>query len=380
MYRFARILLSCIAAAVLLPAVISADLTPQERYVRKYAMVAGEEMYRSGVPASITLAQGLLESRYGLSALATEGHNHFGIKCHNDWKGKTMKVDDDAKGECFRVYDEDAESFMDHSDFLRYRERYKFLFDIPVTDYRSWAAGLKKAGYATDPAYPAKLTKLIEDYGLDRFDTASPSDFEKGGKYEEYSTEHASFATLPESSGKVARKEGKSEKKTPPAKETKKSSKAKKDKHKEEAAPVIPESPYALEEARLAARDEVAEVFRFSTARPVYKINGVPCIYSIDGESWKSIAEDNNIILRQLLYYNDLRTAGPLPAGTTVFLQAKKSHTSRGLDKYIVENDGESLRDICQRFGVKMKSINKLNGFAEGHALREGDTILLRKQ
>ena len=161
---------------LLLQLAAAAQGTPQERYIQKWAPTAVREMYRSGVPASITLAQGILESRYGLSSLATEGNNHFGIKCHKDWKGKSMRYDDDAKGECFRVYDSAEESFQDHSDFLRYRDRYKFLFDLKTTDYKGWAYGLKKAGYATDPNYPAKLIKYIEDYRLYEYDTMTTED------------------------------------------------------------------------------------------------------------------------------------------------------------------------------------------------------------
>ena len=158
MRRFASLLA---LAAVLVMAVSAAD-TPQQQYIDRWAATAVREMYRSGVPASITLAQGILESRSGLSALAAEGNNHFGIKCHKDWKGKTMRVDDDRRSECFRVYDSAAESFRDHSDFLRYWDRYKFLFDFDTKDYESWAYGLKKAGYATDPSYPQKLIQIIE--------------------------------------------------------------------------------------------------------------------------------------------------------------------------------------------------------------------------
>ena len=137
--------------------------SPQEIYIEQFATLAVEEMYRSGVPASITLAQGLLESRYGLSELAVKGNNHFGIKCHNNWTGKKIYYDDDAKGECFRKYPSPEQSYRDHSDFLRYRDRYKFLFDLDITDYKGWAYGLRKAGYATDPAYPTKLIRLIEN-------------------------------------------------------------------------------------------------------------------------------------------------------------------------------------------------------------------------
>ena len=154
-----------------LVAVAASAQSPIEKYIAQWAPTAVREMYRSGVPASITLAQGILESRYGLSTLAADGNNHFGIKCHKDWTGKKQYHDDDAKGECFRVYDTADESFRDHSDFLRYRDRYKFLFDLETTDYKSWAYGLKKAGYATDPGYPGKLIKYIEDYKLYEYDT-----------------------------------------------------------------------------------------------------------------------------------------------------------------------------------------------------------------
>ena len=385
-----------LAASILVATVLlRGDITPQQRYVNRYASLAVTEMYRSGVPASITLSQGLLESRYGLSALAAEGHNHFGIKCHNDWKGKTMAVDDDAKGECFRVYDADIESFRDHSDFLRYRDRYKFLFDFPVTDYKAWANGLKKAGYATDPAYPAKLIKLIEDYDLSRFDKAKPADFEPGGKYADLGAEAPSASvsdkdkplddralfpkqTKPET--KPAAKETRAEKKARTKAERAARKAAKQHQKPAKAIPeALPESPNALEEAEVAQEKELREEFHFQMGRKIYKQNGVPFLYAMEGEDYRTIAEENNIIYKQLLRYNDLGAEERLLPGTVVYLQAKKNQTRKGLDKYIVERDGESLRDICQRFGVKQKSIQKLNGFAPSHSLREGDTILLRK-
>ena len=383
------------AAAIVAAVLLRADVTPQQRYVDRYAAIAVTEMYRSGVPASITLSQGLLESRYGLSALAAEGHNHFGIKCHNDWKGKTMAVDDDAKGECFRVYDADIDSFHDHSDFLRYRDRYKFLFDFPVTDYKAWANGLKKAGYATDPAYPAKLIKLIEDYDLGRFDKAKPADFEPGGKYADLGAgapaasvsdkdkpldDRALFPKQTKPETKPAAKETRAEKKARTKAEREARRAAKQHQKPAEATPeALPESPNALEEAEVAQEQELREEFHFQMGRKIYKQNGVPFLYAMEGEDYRTIAEENNIILRQLLRYNDLAAEETLLPGTVVYLQAKKNQTRKGLDKYIVERDGESLRDICQRFGVKQKSIQKLNGFGAAHDLREGDTILLRK-
>ena len=123
-----------------------------------------------GIPASITLAQGILESGMGYGRLAKEGNNHFGIKCHKDWKGDRIYHDDDKKGECFRVYNDPASSYRDHSLFLKTRSRYDFLFEIKTNNYKAWAKGLKKAGYATDPKYPEKLISLIERFELNKFD------------------------------------------------------------------------------------------------------------------------------------------------------------------------------------------------------------------
>ena len=141
-----------------------------DRYVATYAEVAQQEMKSYDIPASITLAQGILESGMGDSRLATQANNHFGIKCHKEWRGKRIYHDDDEKGECFRVYKDPRKSYRDHSLFLTSRSRYDFLFDIKKNDYKAWAKGLKKAGYATDPKYPDKLISLIERYHLDRYD------------------------------------------------------------------------------------------------------------------------------------------------------------------------------------------------------------------
>ena len=139
-------------------------------YVENYAPIAQKEMNSYGIPASITLAEGILESGMGFGRLAVEGNNHFGIKCHRDWNGKRIYHDDDKKGECFRVYKDPEISFRDHSLFLSERSRYAFLFDIKISEYKAWAKGLKKAGYATDPKYPEKLISLIERFDLTRFD------------------------------------------------------------------------------------------------------------------------------------------------------------------------------------------------------------------
>lgn len=144
-----------------------------EDYIRKYYKIAIDEMHSYGIPASITLAQGILESGNGNSDLAHKSNNHFGIKCHKNWSGRKVYHDDDAKNECFRKYRKVSDSYRDHSEFLKNRDRYAFLFDYKTTDYAAWAKGLKNAGYATHPEYAEKLINLIERFDLALYDRAS---------------------------------------------------------------------------------------------------------------------------------------------------------------------------------------------------------------
>lgn len=158
---------------VVLP-VKKVKLTQEQKvklYLDRFGPIARSEMRQYKIPASITLAQGILESGTGQGTLAKVGNNHFGIKCHRGWNGGRMYHDDDAKGECFRTYDDPAESYRDHSVFLSGRQRYAFLFKLHKRDYKAWAKGLKKAGYATDPKYPKKLISIIERYKLYQYDT-----------------------------------------------------------------------------------------------------------------------------------------------------------------------------------------------------------------
>ena len=300
---------------------IGAAKNPKLDYIDKYSDIAIKEMKRTGVPASITLAQGILESNAGQSVLATKGNNHFGIKCHNDWKGKTMKMDDNAPKECFRVYPNAEASFRDHSDFLRSRDRYKSLFELKQTDYKGWARGLKKAGYATDPGYADKLISLIEDYELYRFD--------KGVK-------------------------------------------------------VSVKPPLEIEEPKVVQLEprpgmKYQESVTFSTARKVYSQNGVPFVYSEAGETYASIAASNGLFLKELLKFNDHEQELALEPGTMVYLARKKAQGPVGVNKYVVEKDGETLRDIAQRFGIRYAALQKLNIVLYGKTLEEGDTVILRK-
>lgn len=151
--------------AIALPQQITRD-----EYIKKYYKLAISEMQRSGIPASITLAQGCWESQNGNSVLATEGNNHFGIKCKSEWRGKKIYHDDDSSQECFRKYAHAEASYIDHSNFLMSGSRYSFLFQLDPKDYSGWAYGLKKAGYATDPTYAQRLIKIIEEFKLNVYD------------------------------------------------------------------------------------------------------------------------------------------------------------------------------------------------------------------
>lgn len=305
-----------IVVAVLFSFVAIAD--DYQKYVEKYADIAVKEMKRTGVPASITLAQGLLESRAGLSPLAADGNNHFGIKCHNDWDGKKMYHDDDANSECFRVYKSAEESFKNHSDFLRGRDRYKSLFELPQDDYKAWAHGLKEAGYATDPRYAHKLIKLIEDYELYEYD-----------------------------------KDVKVTLKTP---------------RQEETPVLIPQQERS---------SNYKETIALSLRRELYSQNGVPCIYALEGESYSSIAASQGLFLRELLRYNDLKEDMPLEKGTIVYLARKKQEGPVG--QYVVDTEGETLYRIAQRFGIRYATLQQLNVLLLGKTLEPGDTVRLRK-
>lgn len=165
------ILVCCLAGMALSLGAAQRKNKAYEDYIRQYHKIAVEEMKRYHIPASITLAQGLLESGAGRSELARKSNNHFGIKCGRSWDGRTVRADDDAPNECFRAYRHAKDSYRDHSKFLRTGARYAFLFRLKITDYKGWARGLKKAGYATDPRYADRLINIIELYDLDRYDT-----------------------------------------------------------------------------------------------------------------------------------------------------------------------------------------------------------------
>lgn len=317
-----RFLSLAVAFCICILALSDSTSERAQSYISTYSSIAVDEMLRSGVPASITLAQGLLESGYGLSQLAVQANNHFGIKCHSDWKGPSMNFDDDRKGECFRKYDKAEDSFRDHSDFLRYKSRYAFLFELQREDYKAWAYGLKKAGYATDPNYAPKLIKLIETYDLGRFDVIQNAEQEE----------------------------------------------------------LIPEAPAKVEQPERFKGSGRRGTYAVSLSREVLQVNGVPFVYARKDESYKDIASQYRLFYKELLRFNDVDASNAiLNAGDVVYLQAKASKAAKGLDKHICR-EGETLRQISTRYAVSLKALKKLNGMDDAdRPLREDDTILLRK-
>ena len=290
----------------------------RSQYIEKYAETAVREMKATGIPASITLAQGCLESGNGNSTLATKANNHFGIKCHG-WKGKSIKHTDDAPDECFRSYASADESFRDHSDFLRYHDRYAFLFDLEPTDYKGWAYGLQKAGYATAQTYAASLIRIIEENGLYRYDRLEVQD--------------------------------------------------------QQALPPTPtEAETSIQFKPLPGH----KLYEASLNREIRSRNGVPYLIARKNDTWRQLAREYNLFRWELLRFNDLRHGAPLQAGETVYLEPKKKESAPYLDKHVVE-EGETLHGLSQRYAVKMKKLYQYNAMKPGTEPEPGTILNLRK-
>ena len=323
-----RTIIKGAAAAIILlltvlPGYGQQRMTRQE-YIDKYKDAAIQYMKTHGIPASITLAQGCLESADGNSDLAVKANNHFGIKCHNDWKGPTYyKKGDDPGKSCYRKYRNASESFKDHSDFLRYGQRYAFLFDLEITDYKGWSHGLKKAGYATDPKYAQKLIKIIEDYRLYSFDR--------------------------ELSAKA-----------------------------EENRNILPPSPNEIMKVMELNPARTSLLYKYSRNRTIYQRNGVPYILAGDMDTYESLAEEYNLFTKELLRYNDLKDPVDLVPGTVVYLQRKKAKAQKHMEIHIAV-DGDTYYDIAQKYGVRMKKLFKYNDYRDGDILHTGDEIFLRR-
>lgn len=315
-------------------------------YIEKYSGYAVEEMLRSGVPASITLAQGMLESDYGRSYLAVNANNHFGIMCHDSWDGDWIEAVDAGLRGKFRVYKTALGSYEDHSDFLRANKRYRSLFELDRYDYKGWAIGLDSAGYALDSTYATKLISIIERYDLTKFDH---------------------MTKVPSADKDKPKKEKKPKREKKDRKDRKSAS------VRSEQKPVVVVT--AEQEEPLNERQRKS--YRYNLAREMYSQNGVPFIYSCGGESYSDIARQYDLFLGEILKYNDASEDCELPVGSVVYLQAKKNKAAKGFEEYVVE-EGMGLWEISQKFAVKVKKLRQMNGFAEDHVPAAGDVIVLR--
>jgi LysM repeat protein len=299
------------------------------QYIEHYRDLAVDQQRKHKIPAAITLAQGILESAAGQGELARMANNHFGIKCTSDWMGKTYSYDDDKKNECFRRYAEASDSYEDHSLFL-HRKRYESLFALPLGDYKAWAYGLKSCGYATDPKYAEKLIRLIETYELQTI--TMDSTLQKAGFVSEkdtiwnQKTSHSIAHLEEDSTGNTA---------------------------------------YQVEDIQVG-----------QTYRTGYR-NGVKYITAAPIETFTSLAHYLNMSEKTLRKYNDALDTRELKPGDIVYVYPKKNRAAKKYG-YHYFRPGETAWDIAQKYGIKLKSLYKLNGIPYGTPLKTQQRLLLR--
>ncbi len=301
----------------------------EETYINNYKDIAVSEMKRAGIPASITLAQGMIESDFGRSKLAREANNHFGIKCHSEWTGQKIYHHDDRRNECFRKYNKPEDSFHDHSEFLKSGSRYRFLFDLAATDYKGWAHGLKKAGYATNPDYANMLIRKIEERNLHIYDI-------------DYKPEITS------------------QNKPLPVQKTV-TVQAVQDTDKT----LMPVNP--VNEKNMVA----ARVSR------VMENNKLRYIVVKDGDTREELEEEFQLLRWELPRYNELSNDFKITPGQILYLQPKKEKSETG-DEFYIAAGGDTMYLISQRFGIKLKSLYKMNRMEENSEPEQGSTIWLR--
>ena len=296
----------------------------RQEYIDHFAPLAMQEMNEFSIPASIILAQACLESADGNSTLAKMSNNHFGIKCKSGWTGQTIYYDDDEKNECFRKYKSPDESFRDHSRFLNESGRYQFLFSFNITDYKKWAYGLKKAGYATDPQYPDRLIKIIEDFQLNELD-----------RYFKRGTNYASIKRKGFNAGSSPRiKSGK-------------------------GSGGFTIDPYL--------------------SRNVEERNGSKAFFAKPGDTYEQIAEEFSLKEWEIFKYNDCVKGSRPEANSIVYVHGKRGRAPRGND-YHLAKDGESLWSIAQWYGIRLNALYRINRMKKGEEPQSGQRISLRKR
>ena len=316
-------------AALMAMTVIGAKAQQQNQtylnYIEEWKGTAVQNQADYGIPASITMAQALLESGAGQSELAVRANNHFGIKCSDNWMGGVYYYDDDRRHECFRKYGDAADSFRDHSKFLQ-RPRYTTCFEIAVEDYEGWAYRLKECGYATDPRYAPKLIKLIEDYRLDTLATGSQEPRAKSqeprAKSQEQSHQRPAKAAVV---------------------------------HRNEPIRVIHNDPEPEYIAPLTAKEERDSFFLM---HPKSKCNGLTYVEAREEDTYSNVAFRLNVTERELREDNDA-LGRELSKGDRIYLSSKKN---TGVNSYVWTYPGQSLWQLSQEEGIHVEAIQKLNG------------------
>lgn len=328
-------------------------------YVNTYKVIAMAEMQRSGIPASIILAQGLHESEAGTSELVKQSNNHFGIKCKDDWKGQVVYHDDDSRQECFRSYATAADSYKDHSEFLRRSNRYAFLFELDPTDYEGWAYGLRKAGYATNIRYSQILIKLIRDYNLQQYSLIAIGKMKPSDEVV-LTMPGVAPVTAIAAEGQAAG---------------------------DEKAGADVSGANGTGGGRTAGADGTrgggagagtAGAVQQEVAYPEgeFEINRTKVVYVQAGVSLLSIATQYNLSLPRLLEFNDMKEEDVLVKGQLVFLQRKRRKGSIG---FHVVREGETLYDISQSEGIRLQDMLEMNQLNPNSQPSTGNKIYLQK-
>jgi hypothetical protein len=312
-----------------------------ETYIEQWQDEAVRQMQMYGIPASITLAQGILESGNGVSELAQRSNNHFGIKCHATWTGKRTYHDDDEKGECFRVYDDAKDSYEDHSHFLL-RDRYARLFELEPTDYEGWAKGLKACGYATDPSYADRLITLIEKHDLHALDVP-------GGRWDGSDEAMASKDSPAEAKNESARQKG--------------------DRSPREEVNVR-EHDVVRKANTGGGTVDLGGAHRLRTT-----VHGVQFVYVEAGDTQASLAKDLDLMPWQIRTYNEVGKQHEFMPGDRVYLQPKKSHAATG---WYTVRQGQTLWQISQMHGIRTPALARKNNLEPDAPLRPGMKLSLQ--
>ncbi len=374
---------------------VYAQKLTRQQYIDKYKHWAIRQMNQYGIPASIILAQGCLESGNGNSRLAVEANNHFGIKCH-DWNGKKIYHDDDKRHECFRKYTNAEDSFKDHSEFLKNRKRYQSLFDLKRTDYKAWAHGLKAAGYATNPKYAQMLIDIIEEYKLYNYDTGESSYRESMAVYNEQlltgKQNRKAERIAKRAERKAARKAGikNGAAITTGAAASRETNTGN---HAETGATTnypteasaagiagsegvtIPSEKLTTGSAETAVPLKQSPMYQYSIERQIYSCNGTPYIIATGDETFASLSKEYNLFKKELLRFNDLRKEQPIKVGTMIYIGKKKD---KGETAAYVVQEGDTMYTISQKLGIRLLKLYELNNMKYGTEAEPGKILNLQ--